>query len=65
MNQIAQELRRIADIAEAGDKPHWAKVMRAGAAEIETLTRERPRGDSDGGIAAGTNRTTSGSIGQP
>ncbi|HRD65699.1 MAG TPA: hypothetical protein PKY50_06040 [Candidatus Competibacter sp.] len=34
MNAISRELRNIADIAEAGDKPHWAKAMRAGARQI-------------------------------
>lgn len=35
MNAIAQELRDIADKAEAGEKLHWAKAMRAGAMQIE------------------------------
>lgn len=34
MNAIAEELKRIADVAEAGGKPHWAHAMRAGAMQI-------------------------------
>jgi len=41
MNEVAEELRRIADIAEAGGKPHWAQAMRAGAMQILTIHRCR------------------------
>ena len=41
MNEVAEELRRIADIAEAGGKPHWAQAMRAGAMQILTFHRCR------------------------
>lgn len=34
MSEIAKELRKIADIAEAGDKPHWASLMRCAAAQL-------------------------------
>ena len=40
-NEVAEELRRIADLAEAGDKPHWAQAMRAGAMQILTFHRCR------------------------
>ena len=29
--ELIDDLRRTADIAEAGDKPHWAKLMRDAA----------------------------------
>ncbi len=32
---LTAELRQIADIAEAGDKPHWAKTMRAAATMLD------------------------------
>lgn len=53
MNAIVEELRRIADIADAGDKPHWASAMRAGALQIATWepeierARARAREDAD------------------
>ena len=34
MSGIAKELRDTADIAEAGNKPHWAKLMRCAAAQL-------------------------------
>ena len=37
MNAIAEELRDIADKAEAGDKLHWAKAMRAGAQQLRDI----------------------------
>ena len=40
MNNIAEELRDIADKAEAGDKLHWAKVMRAGALQLDNWRRD-------------------------
>ena len=43
MNAIANELRDIADKAEADDKLHWAKAMRACAMQIENLQRDMGR----------------------
>ena len=40
MNNIAEELREIADKAEAGDKLHWAKAMRAGALQLDNWQRD-------------------------
>ncbi len=40
MNNIAEELRDIADKAEAGDKLHWAKAMRAGAQQLNNWQRD-------------------------
>ena len=40
MNAIAEELRDIADKAEAGDKLHWAKAMRAGALQLNNWQRD-------------------------
>ncbi len=40
MNNIAEELRDIADKAEAGDKLHWAKAMRAGALQLYNWQRD-------------------------
>ena len=40
MNSIAEELRDIADKAEAGDKLHWAKAMRAGALQLYNWQRD-------------------------
>lgn len=36
----AAELRRAADAADAGDKTHWATVMRIGAAKLDAVTAE-------------------------
>ena len=43
MNAIANELRDIADKAEASEKLHWAKAMRAGAMQIELFQRDMER----------------------
>lgn len=40
MNNIAEELRDIADKAEAGEKLHWAKAMRAGALQLDNWRRD-------------------------
>ena len=34
-NKLADDLRRFADIADAGDKPHWAAAMRLAAEQLE------------------------------
>ena len=47
MIEVAEELRRIADIAEAGGKPHWAQTMRAGAMQILTFHRCRACQEQD------------------
>ena len=43
MNAIAEELREIADMADAGDKPHWAMAMRIGALQLNNLQRDIDR----------------------
>jgi hypothetical protein len=43
MNAIAEELRDIADKADAGDKPHWARAMRAGALQLSNWQRDIDR----------------------
>ncbi len=40
MNAIAEELRDIADKAEAGNKPHWANAMRAAALQLNNWQRD-------------------------
>lgn len=35
MPKLTDELREYADIAEAGDKPHWAKAMREAARQLD------------------------------
>jgi hypothetical protein len=34
MSALSDELRHVADILEAGDKPHWASLMRCAAAQL-------------------------------
>jgi hypothetical protein len=34
MSALSDELRHMADILEAGDKPHWAALMRCAAAQL-------------------------------
>jgi hypothetical protein len=34
MSALSDELRQVADILEAGDKPHWASLMRRAAAQL-------------------------------
>lgn len=38
MTTLIEQLREQADIAEAGDKPHWAASMRAAASELHAQT---------------------------
>jgi hypothetical protein len=40
MSTLSDELRQAADICEAGDKPHWAKLMRCAAAQLIAGDRE-------------------------
>lgn len=40
MSAIDDELRSVADIAEAGDKLHWASLMRCAAAQLIAGDRE-------------------------
>lgn len=46
-DNIMRRLRDTADIAEAGDKVHWAMLMRDAATEIKYLRDLLSRGDSD------------------
>lgn len=43
MNPLIDELRKYADIAEAGDKPHWAKAMREAAKQLRYPEEEAMR----------------------
>ena len=48
---LVATLRKFADIAEAGDKPHWAGAMRLAATEIRNLRDEVERHKNQNEVA--------------